>query len=104
MAQAASPQLLGEKLRMMSENLISLKFFKPSYMSLAKPHPLLTTAGPSPYEVTKARVQVELSFFVATGGFCQTPMCLGEHISEDIEHIPLKCRSLVKVSFCPLPQ
>ena len=94
---------------MMSENLISLKFFKPSYMSLAKPHPLLTTAGPSPYEVTKARVQVlflsgryrtELlcsKWSPNTGGFCQTPMCLGKHISEDIEHILLKCRSLDKV-------
>ena len=98
-----------KKLRMMSENLISLKFFKPSYMSLAKPHPLLTTAGPSPYEVTKARVQVlflsgryrtELlcsKWSPNTGGFCQTPMCLGKHISEDIEHILLKCRSLDKV-------
>ena len=34
--------------------LHSLKYFKPEYMSLTKPHPLLTSPGASPYE---ARVQ-----------------------------------------------
>ena len=42
------------KLRMIAEHLTSLKFFKPSYKSLDKPHPLLTSTGPFSYEVTKA--------------------------------------------------
>ena len=48
------------KLRMMASPLSSLKYFKPSFMSLTRPHPLFTTEGSSPYEVAKARVQALL--------------------------------------------
>ena len=94
------------KLRLEAEPLQSLQYFKPQYMSLAKPHPLLTTAGPSPYEVTKSRIQALLlsgryrteqlcSKWSANNlGFCQTPMCQGKQIMEDIEHILLHCISL----------
>ena len=94
------------KLRVEAEPLHSLQYFKPAYMSLAKPHPLLTTAGPSPYEVTKARIQTLFlsgryrteqlcSKWSANNlGFCQTPMCQGKQIKEDIEHILLHCISL----------
>ena len=37
--------------------LTSLRYFNPNYMSLSKPHPIISTAVSSPYEVTKARVQ-----------------------------------------------
>ena len=35
----------------------SLKYFDPTYMSLSTTHPLFTTCGTSPYEVSKAVVQ-----------------------------------------------
>ena len=94
------------KLRMMAIPLSSLKFFQPSYMSLTKPHPLFTTAGPSPYEVAKARVQALLlsgryrteslcsKWSSNPGGYCCTPRCEGREIKEDIEHILLHCSSL----------
>ena len=94
------------KLRMMSTPLSSLKYFQPSYMSLTRPHPLLTTAGSSPYEVVKARVQALLlsgryrtellcsKWSTNTGGYCCTPDCKGKNIKEDIEHILLHCSSL----------
>ena len=81
---------------MIVEHLTSLKFFKPSYKSLEKPHRLLTTTGPFPYEVTKARVQAlflsgsyrtELKWSPNTGGFCQTQMCMGYKIREDAEQL-----------------
>ena len=94
------------KLRMMSTPLSSLKYFQPSYMSLTRPHPLLTTAGSSPYEVVKARVQALLlsgryrtellcsKWSTNTGGYCCTPGCKGRNIKEDTEHILLHCSSL----------
>ena len=39
------------KLRADADPLLSLKYFKPEFMSLLKPHPLLVTAGAHPYEV-----------------------------------------------------
>ena len=36
---------------------LSLVYFKPQYMSLSRPHPIFSTAGSSPYEVTKAGIQ-----------------------------------------------
>ena len=46
-----------QKLRAEASVLSSLTYFKPAFMSLARPHRLYTTAGASPYEVTKACVQ-----------------------------------------------
>ena len=37
--------------------LLSLRYFKPAYMSLAKPSPILTTAISQLYEVIKASIQ-----------------------------------------------
>ena len=40
-----------------STNYTSLEFFKPEFMSLCHPHPMLTTAGASSYLVTMSRIQ-----------------------------------------------
>ena len=86
--------------------LPSLAYFKPQYMSLCKPHPLYTTAGSSPYEVTKAGVQALLlsgryrtellcrHWSSNSEGYCLCPSCDGLMIKEDIEHILLHCVSL----------
>ena len=39
--------------------LLSLKYFKPEYMSLQKPHPIWTTCGNNSYEVAKAIIQAK---------------------------------------------
>ena len=84
------------KLRQESSALSSLKYFKPQFMSLLRPHPLLISAGSSPYEVTKAGVQaIFLSGRYRTeqlcrywsnnqGGVCLTPSCRDQNINEDI--------------------
>ena len=47
------------KLRCDAAPLTSLKYFKPEFMSLTRPPPLLVTARASPYEVTKVGVQAQ---------------------------------------------
>ena len=46
-----------QKLKMESNPLNLLKYFKPNFMSLVSPHPIFLSAGSSSYEVTKAGVQ-----------------------------------------------
>ena len=95
-----------KKLRGEAESLTSLKYFKPDFMSLMKPHPIFSSAGPSPYETTKAAVQaLFLSGRYRTerlcrhwssnkGGHCLLPACAEHKILEDEEHILLHCASL----------
>ena len=57
-------QFWQEKLRAMihrgeSNELTSLKYFKPEYMSVLRPHPILTTAAHS-YDVNKMVVQLRI--------------------------------------------
>ena len=85
----------------------SLKFFKPNFMSLAKPHSLWTTAGCSPYETAKATIQArmlsgrfrteELASHWSDNkeGLCLSPNC--EREIEDIEHILVGCIALEPV-------
>ena len=47
-------------LRDEAKALKSLCYFKPHFMSLLKPHPLFTSAGTSPYRVTKACIQARM--------------------------------------------
>ena len=87
-----------------AEHLDSLEFFKPSFMSLSRPHPLWTTAG-SPFEVSKAVVTARmLSGRYRTDrlarhwsrsnpeGICQLPGCHGEE--GNLQHILLHCSGL----------
>ena len=46
-------------LQIHNDNLTSLKYFKPEYCSLLRPHPLLRTAGHS-YDVNKMVIQLRL--------------------------------------------
>ena len=43
-----------------ARRLDSLQHFKPYFYSLAKPHPVFTSAGSSPYEVEKSKVQARM--------------------------------------------
>ena len=94
------------KVRQEASSLSSLKYFKSQFMSLVRPHHLLTMAGSSPYEVTKAGIQATLlsgryrtemlcrHWSSNPEGFCLTPSCNGRHILEDIEHMLASCSSL----------
>ena len=93
-----------QRLRAEAAHLDSLKFFNPSFMSLASPHPLWTTAGSSPTKVSMAKVQaLMISGRYRTEGLCShwssnsqgycrlTDSC---NIMEDITHILQICPAL----------
>ena len=94
------------KLRAEAEALTSLAYFQPNFMSLKTPHPLWSSAGSSPYEVTKAIVQARMlsgryrteelcsHWSVNTNGWCRTNTCKNLNIVEDLDHILTKCKSL----------
>ena len=76
-------------------------------MSLTTTHPLVLSAGSSPYEVTKSRVKAlllsgryrtkKLCRFWSSNhnGYCLGPLCRESSVVEDEEHILLHCKSLV---------
>ena len=91
------------KLRGEASLLSSLVYFKPEYMSLVKPHPIWSTAGNNPYEISKAiqqarflsgryRSQSLVSHWSPNSdGSCLSPTCKEE--KETIEHILLDCQA-----------
>ena len=84
--------------------LLSAPYFQPSRMSLCSPHKLLTTAGSNPYEVAKARIQLQFlcSQYRSAKltrhwspsnplGICTSPPCWQSSVVESNEHILLHC-------------
>ena len=92
-----------QKLRLEAAPLTSLSYFKPQFLSLCKPHPLLLSAGPNPYEVAKAIVQCKMlsgryrtellakHWSSNKQGYCLAPTC--SEVEESLEHILLWCPS-----------
>ena len=94
------------KLRGEASLLPSLKYFHPEHMYLTKPHPIWSTAGSNPHEISKA---VQQARFISgryrcasltkhwsnynREGYCSSPTCTNE--AETIEHILLKCESYI---------
>ena len=84
-----------------AHGLESLKYFKPSFYSLTKPHPIFTSAGSSPYEVEKSKVQARMlsgqyrtkrlrrHWSQNQEGYCLLPTCW--NTIEDLEHILTHC-------------
>ena len=94
-----------EKLRLEASFLPSyLPYFNPQFLSLNSPHRLWTTAGPKPYEIAKARIQL---LFLSSQypcskhtrhwsadnpeGLCTFSSCWENHLVESPEHILLYC-------------
>ena len=83
--------------------LPSLKNFRPEYMSLSKPHPIWSTAGSNPHEVSKAIQQARflsgryrsenLSRHWSTNreGYCLSSTCTNQ--VENYEHILIHCKA-----------
>ena len=106
------------KLRSEASFLKSLPCFHPQYLSLTSPHKLWTAAGPKPYEVSKARIQLLfLGSLYPCGsrirhwslsnpeGFCSFSSCWSQHVVETPEHILLHCPAylntrMTMVSLC----
>ena len=93
------------KLRGEAENLTSLTFFSPQFMSLTKPHPLFTLAGNSPAKVTMATTQALMlsgryrfdalarHWSSQISGFCTLSPTCSNHL-EDIVHVLKTCTAL----------
>ena len=92
------------KFRGIADHLDSLEFFKTSFMSLSRPHPIWTTAG-SPFEISKAvitarmlsgryRTDLLMSNWSTSNpdGLCRLPGCDDEIGS--LKHILLECSGL----------
>ena len=91
------------KLRGEASLLQSLEYFHPNFMSLSKPHPIWTTAGSNPHEVSKAVQQARFlsgryrseslarHWSKNPKGFCLMQTC--ENTSEDTMHILVDCKA-----------
>ena len=83
----------------------SLEYFRPRYMSLTSPHPLWTTAGSSPANVSMASIQAQMvsgryrceslcrHWSSNKEGFCLLSPACSETV-EDLPHILRSCHGL----------
>ena len=90
-----------QKLRSEASQMISLVHFQPKYMSLQSPHPIWSTVGSNPYEISKAIQQARLlsgryrtQYLVShwssnLSGHCSAPGC--ENNIETVKHIIIDC-------------
>ena len=95
-----------QRLRAEVADLHSLLYFKPRYMSLAKPHPIWTACGPNPFEVHKACCTVKMlsgryltdwlqrHWTQNKSGRCLLPLCSSSETPGTLEHLLLFCPSL----------
>ena len=91
------------KLRGEAALLSSLVNFKPEFMSLKKAHPIWSTTGSNPHEVTKAIQQARFlsgryrseslikNWTKNKEGYCNSTTCT--HEIETIEHILIHCKA-----------
>ena len=106
MAKKAVLRYWEGKFRLEAAQLSSLKYFCPTIMSLSSPHPLWVSASSSSYEISKATVQARMlsgryrteslssHWSSNSNGWCLTPLCVGEKVVEDLDHILSSCPSL----------
>ena len=91
------------KLRNDTSVLPSLRYFKPQYMTLSRPHPLFQTCGNNSYEICKAISQACMlsgryptdrlvrHFHPGSDGNCS--LC-SDNVPGTIEHLLMQCSSL----------
>lgn len=94
------------KLSLVTQTLSSLKYLNTNYLSLTSPHPIWTSLDGNPFQARAATVQAHflsgryrterLCRFWSTNpdGYCLQESCKGLSISEDIEHILVRCPAL----------
>ena len=93
------------KLRMEAEELTSIPYFKPKFMSLTSPHPIWTSCGSSSFEshkaVTACRMlsgryltdKLQRHWTQNRNGYCLLPQCLPKS-DGSLEHLLLHCQAL----------
>ena len=92
------------KLRNDASTLPSLRYFKPQYMSLSRPHPIYQTCGNNSYELCKSIVQCRMlsgryytdklvRHFNNGQGDGNCSLC-DENVPGSIEHLLIFCPSL----------
>ena len=97
-----------KKLRREAQQLTSLEYFHPEYMSLNSPHPIWSSAKSNPYQVTKSVVQARMlsgryrteylcRHWSMRDGACLASSCTGLQHPETIEHILLFCPSYAEI-------
>ena len=92
---------MRNKVRSEDSEMSSLKYFKPQFMSLLRPHPILSTAAHS-YDTNKMIVQLRMlsgryrvgsllkHFSPSNTGICE--LCGTEE--EDLQHMLIRCPNL----------
>ena len=97
-----------ELLQLEASELPSLSYFHPEVMSLSSPHPMWTSAGSNPFEISKAVIQARMlsgrypSDYLSRHwtknklGNCLLPLCHGNNVPGTLEHILLHCPSLAQ--------
>ena len=95
-----------QELRSQAKSLTSLKYFNPEFMSLNQTHPIFSTAGPLPYQVSMATVQAVMvsgryhcdsllqHWSSKISGECVLPTCINSNLLDDLEHILQLCPSM----------
>ena len=90
-----------DQLRSEAAILPSLQHFNPYFHSLTQPHPLLSTPGSNPHEISKAIIQCKMKsgkYRTASlcrhwtnnkAGFCLAPTC--HESQETLEHLLIHC-------------
>ena len=93
------------QLRAKAASLTSAPYFKPSFMSLCKPHPIWSSCGPNPWECNKAVTscrmlsgkyltdQLQRHWTLNTSGDCLLPACSPRSLGS-LEHLLLHCSAL----------
>ena len=96
-----------QKLRNEANNLTSVPYFKPQFMSLTSPHPIWTSCGSSPFEshkaITACRMisgkyltdRLQRHWTQNREGLCLLPTCTPSS-EGSLEHILLHCTALTK--------
>ena len=93
------------KLRLEAATLTSVPYFKPEFMSLSSPHPILTSCGSNPFESHKAIYacrmlsgkyltdRLQRHWTLNRSGYCLLPLCSPQS-DGSLEHILLHCPAL----------
>ena len=109
--QSAILNFWEKKLRLESEQLSSLRYFKPNHLSLSTPHIIWLSAGPNPYKVEisviqagwlSGRYRCEKWRRHSTWNrkvYCELHPCYDQHIITSLEHVLIDYFGLSKTRY-----
>ena len=94
-------------LRSEAETKVSLQYFKPSFMSLVRPHPMFLSCGTNPFETNKSICQAALisgrfkTDFLSRHWNTENPegyclLCTHLKLHDTVDHFLVLCSSLIQ--------